>query len=111
MSNRVRVRVPHETSVLTFPSGDTVTVKVDEAGAYADVLEDDACLLLFSGLPQSIAWRERNQDLVDRLKPPPRIRAMRVVDLERAADMAKPVNPFDRAAIARQTLAACKGGQ
>lgn len=109
MNNRIRVRVPHAASVLTFPSGDMVTVKLDEAGCYADVLEDDLRSFLFSGSETSVPWREANATLIDVLKPPPRISAVRVVDLQRAADMNKPINPFDRASIARDALARWRG--
>jgi hypothetical protein len=109
MSTRVRMRVPHDATTLIGPTGDQVTVKTDEAGPYADMLEDDACLILFSGLPASVPWRESNLSLVQMLKPPPRTPAVRVADLERAADMAKPINPFDRASIARDALAIWRG--
>lgn len=111
MNKRVRVRMPHAASTMIGPSGDIATVMVDEAGTYVDMLEDDARLILFSGLPASVPWRELNQGLVETLKPPVRTPAIRVVDLQHAADMARPTNPFDRAAIARDTLARWRSGR
>jgi hypothetical protein len=109
MSDRVRLRIPIDATNLITPSGDQVVVKIDEAGRYADVIQDDARQILFNGLPASVPWREANPLLIETLKPPPRVNAVRVVDLQHAADMARPINPFDRAAIARQTLAMLRG--
>ena len=111
MIKRVRVRVPHDASMLTFPSGDNVMVNVDEGGAHADIQEEDVRLILFSGLPASVPWRELNPALVETLKPPTRTPALRVIDLEHAANMSRPTNPFDRAAVARDALAAWRGGR
>lgn len=106
MRNRVRVRMPFDTTVIIGPSGDQVTVTADEDGRHALMLESDIAQIIFSGLPASIPWREHNPGLVERLKPPSRTPAVRVTDLERAADMARPIDPFDRASIARDALAA-----
>lgn len=112
MKKRVRVRIPHAASTMIGPSGDIATVMVDEAGAhYVDMLEDDARLILFSGLPASVPWRELNQGLVETLKPPVRTPVIRVSDLQYAADMARPINIFDRGAIVRQTLAMWRRGR
>ena len=109
MSKRVKVRVPGEASLLQFPSGDQVIVNVDSAGRLADILEDDARLIMFSGLPDSIAWRELNPGLVETLKPLQRKPAVRLVDLERAANDAQSISPFDKVSIARTTLSFLRG--
>lgn len=105
---RIRVRVPPSVgSLLTFgDSGDQANVMTDAAGRYADILEDDARLILFSGLPASVAWRELNPGLSDMLGRPQRqYPGHRIVDLQQqAVEQARP-NPFDKVSIVRQSLA------
>jgi hypothetical protein len=108
MSDRIRARVPGDATQFVGPSGDQVMI---EEGRWANLLADDVRLILFSGLPASLPWRELNPTLIETLKPPQRTPAMRVVDLQRAADMAKPTNLFDRASIARDALAVWRGGR
>jgi hypothetical protein len=108
MSDRVRVRVPGDATQFVGPSGDQVMI---EEGRWANVLADDVRLILFSGLPASLPWRELNPTLIETLKPPQRTPAIRVADLEHAANMSRPTNPFDRAAIARDALAIWRGGR
>ena len=105
MSARVRVRVPGDATTLIGPSGDVVIVKVDEAGRWAEMLADDARLIINSGLADCIPWRELNPTLIEALGPLPRQRpGHRIVDLQAVSDAAQPINPFDKAGIARQSL-------
>jgi hypothetical protein len=107
-SDRVRVRVPGEATLFIGPSGDMVMI---EEGRWANLLADDVRLVLFSGLPDSLHWREINAELIQTLKRPTATPAVSVADLQHAADMARPIDPFNKAAIARQTLAAWRSGR
>ena len=107
-SDQVRARVPGDATQFVGPSGDQVMI---EEGRWANLLADDVRLILFSGLSDSLQWRELNPALVETLKPSLRTPAMRVADLEHAANMSRPTNPFDRAAIARDALAIWRGGR
>ncbi len=102
---RVRVRIPSDCTTLIGPSGDQITVMVDGVGRYADMLESDAQLILFSGLPASVPWREANMTLIETMTPLPRTPIVRVADLQAA----RPINPFDKAAIAADALASWRG--
>lgn len=104
--NRVRMAVPIDTSMLINPSGDQCVVSIDDAGQrYADVLRDDACLMLFSGLPACVPWRECNPNLVATLTPLPKAQAARVIDLQKAIAASRPIDPFDKMGIVRAALA------
>jgi hypothetical protein len=98
-SARIRIKVPGNATTFIGPTGDQVAI---EEGRWANLLTDDVRMIIFSGLPQSLEWRELNPDLVDTMTPPPRVPIVRVADIPAA----RPIDPFDKAAIAADALAA-----
>ena len=104
---RVRVRVPGDATTLISASGDQVNVLVDDEGRYrfADMLEEDVQKILFSGLAESLPWRELNPSLINTLgRPSPTHPGYRISDLQQQAIDSQPLNPFDKASIVRQAL-------
>jgi hypothetical protein len=72
MSERVQVHVPGEATLLTTPTGDVQSVALDEDGRrFVMMRVEDARMIINSGAPSCLAWRELNPDLIEALGPVP----------------------------------------
>jgi hypothetical protein len=107
---RVRVRVPIESTTIIAASGDVVEVVVDENGQrWAEMLPDDARLMLNSGLPESLPWRDANPHLVSMLGPVPKQQpGVPWAHLQQFAEDARPIHWSDRGRIASQAIEALR---
>lgn len=106
---RVRVQVPNDSSTIITASGEVVNTTVDETGQrWAKLLADDARVILHSGLPSSVPWRELNPALTGGALGPisPQPRGIRVTDWLQAAEDARPRRWDDRGGMALDALRA-----
>jgi hypothetical protein len=100
----VRVQIPGESTDLITVSGEHLKVQIDEAGQrWVNMDEADAAVLINSGLPDSVAWRESNPHLVGSAAPQQQ-RGMRWSDILDAAENARPRHPLDKGGISADTL-------
>jgi hypothetical protein len=72
-ANGVCVLLPvgNETSIVTTANGEPYLVEIENGRRVIYLPRDDARMLLNSGLPESLAWREANMQLADWLGRPP----------------------------------------
>jgi hypothetical protein len=69
----VVVFVPGEATMVITPDGREHPTQVDENGRrYVEIKTDFARVMLNSGLPCSLAWKEANAALAERLGPMPK---------------------------------------
>lgn len=106
-NNRVRLRVPLDSSTIVAASGDVVMVTLEAGERWAELLLDDARLLLNSGLPDNLPWRELNPHLVNMLGPIPKEHpGIPWSQVRQPAEDARPTHWSDKGRIANQAIAA-----
>jgi hypothetical protein len=72
MSDKVKIYVPGEATLLTTPTGDVISnIALDEDGRrFVMMRVEDAKLVLNSGDPSCIAWIEINRELSEAIGRP-----------------------------------------
>jgi hypothetical protein len=104
----VTVTVPNEYSVIETPDGHSHIVAVDTDGRRTVTISaEHARVMLNSGLPCSIPWKQANAELAERLGPLPKPEpGLHIASYLRAQAAIAPRSVSDRGGAAREVLRA-----
>jgi hypothetical protein len=93
----VDVTVPDGPSVITMQDGTPHVVQVDENGRrFIKIKADFARVLLNSGRPECLPWKELNAVFAERLGPPPKAEAgVNIAAHLKAPEQMRPPHPRD----------------
>jgi len=100
----VDVTVPDGSSHIVTPDGHAHIDQVDETGRrHVRIKAEFACMIINSGPPDSLAWKALNEQLSQRLGPPPKQEpGLHIASYLQALEAMRPLHPRDAKGLLRE---------